>query len=126
MKEFYIKINQHPSGLRISEVRKGQQARSSGGQQGRHAGTPEAQRLKALNDRIKILEMELQKAREESFRVGYEEGQKSVMSEAQKRVDMMKIEMQSMELKYLEAMKRWKAPCWRFPKRWPRWFWAWI
>ncbi len=110
MKEYYIKLNQRPTGLRVTEVRKGQQARTNSGQHGRQFTTPEAQRLKALNDRIKILEMELQKAREESFRVGYEEGQKSVLSEAQKRVDTMKIEMQSMELKYLEAIEKVEGP----------------
>ena len=45
--------------------------------------------LQAYADRIKILEMELQKARAEAYQAGYGEGQKITLSESQKQLLQM-------------------------------------
>jgi len=115
MKEFRITLNQRPSALRISAV---SQREKSGFDNNRFEESlenlsPEEQRareIKKLNDRIKILEMELQKAREESFRAGYDEGQQSMIAETQRRTEAMRIEMQSMEIRYLEAIEQIETP----------------
>jgi flagellar assembly protein FliH len=41
---------------------------------------------KALQDRIRVLEMELQKAREESFQAGYQEGKSQGLAEAGEQI----------------------------------------
>ena len=61
--------------------------------------------------------MELQKAREESFRAGYDEGQQSMIQEAQRRTESMRIEIQSMELKYLEAIEQIEEPLLQIAKK---------
>ena len=120
MKEFTIRLGQRPVNLKVTEVSSGRHASGDLGRGKRgHPGAnnPAEQQIKRLNDRIKILELELQKAREESFRVGYEEGQKSVMQESNRRIEAMRIEMQAMELKYLEAIEKVEGPLLEVAKR---------
>jgi flagellar assembly protein FliH len=114
MREFTIKLNARPSNLKIAEL----SHRDKSGFKERFEEpyenlTPEKQKdrdIKNLKDRLKILEMELQKAREESFRAGYDEGQQSMIQEAHRRTEAMRIEIQSMELKYLEAIEQIEEP----------------
>lgn len=77
----------------------------------------DAHTIKALKDRLKIVEKELQRAREESFLAGYEEGKQSVMQEAEKRIEVVRIEMQALEIKYIEAIESIEAPLLRIAKK---------
>ena len=121
MKEFRIMLNTRPAHLKIVELSQ----RDKSGFKERFEEpyenlTPEQQKhrdIKNLKDRIKILEMELQKAREESFRAGYDEGQQSMIQEAQRRTEAMRIEIQSMELKYLEAIEQIEEPLLQISKK---------
>ncbi len=114
MREIRISLNSRPSALRIAGVSNRERA----GFQKHFEEPPEnltpeqaqAREMKRLRDRIKILELELQKAREESFRAGYDEGQQSMIQETKRRTEAMRIEMHSMELKYLEAIEQIEAP----------------
>ncbi len=120
MKEFHLKLNRKLAGIRESSVGiapgdvddkfvpQGENTSMS---------ASEAVRLRQLYGRIKILEMELQKAREESFRAGFEEGQNSTVQDANKRIEAMRIEMQAMELKYLETIEQIEEPLLELAKR---------
>ena len=78
---------------------------------GTYAGSGEVDlEIKQLKDRIYILEKELQTAREESFQAGYEEGRASASKEAEKQIEIAKIEMHALELKYLEAIEKMEGP----------------
>lgn len=70
----------------------------------------EAQKVKILKDRIKILELELQRAREESFKAGYEEGKENTLNEANKRIEQARQEMARMEKEYHESLERIEMP----------------
>ncbi|HHJ52812.1 MAG TPA: hypothetical protein ENJ89_06415 [Caldithrix abyssi] len=70
----------------------------------------EAQKVKILKDRIKILELELQRAREESFKAGYEEGKENTLNEANKRIEQARQEMARMEKEYRESLERIEMP----------------
>lgn len=114
MREIRLSLNNRPSGIKIAGV----SHREKAGFQRHFEEPPEnltpeqaqARELKKLLDRIKILELELQKAREESFRAGYDEGQQSMIQESKRRTEAMRIEIQSMELKYLEAIEKIEVP----------------
>ena len=67
-------------------------------------------KVKSLEDRIKILEMELQKARDESFKAGYEEGRNAAYQDAEKQLELIRIDMKALELKYLEAIEDLEGP----------------
>ncbi len=70
----------------------------------------EAQKIKILKDRIKILELELQRAREESFKAGYEEGKENTLNEANKRIEQARQEIARMEREYRESLERIEKP----------------
>ncbi len=70
----------------------------------------EAQKVKILKDRIKILELELQRAREESFKAGYEEGKENTLNEANRRIEQARQEMARMEKEYRESLERIEKP----------------
>lgn len=73
--------------------------------------------LKSLQDKIKILEKELQKAREESFQAGYEEGKESSIQVAERRIAEMQQVMQEMEKQYQEKIKRMDVPLLNLAKK---------
>ncbi len=75
-----------------------------------HEALVEAQKVKILKDRIKILELELQRAREESFKAGYEEGKENTLNEANKRIEQARREMERMEKAYRESLERIEQP----------------
>lgn len=120
MKEFSLKINHRLSGIKESSVSLKQDYEDerfldTDPEEG--SSVADAIRIRQLNGRIKILEMELQKAREESFRVGFEEGQSSSFQEANKKVDAMRIELQAIEIKYLETIEQIENPLLDLSKR---------
>lgn len=120
MKQFTLKINHKLSGIRESSVSLQQNpgdSRFDDTDSSEASSVVDAIRIKQLNGRIKILEMELQKSREESFKVGFEEGQRSNFKEANKKVEAMHIEIQGMEIKYLETIEQIEAPLLELSKR---------
>ncbi len=120
MKEFHLKLNRKLAGIKESSVgiTPGDIDDRFVPQDGNTSmSASEAVRLRQLYGRIKILEMELQKAREESFRAGFEEGQNSTVQDANKRIESMRIEMQAMELKYLETIEQIEEPLLELAKR---------
>ncbi|NOX88637.1 MAG: hypothetical protein GXO77_06400 [Calditrichaeota bacterium] len=70
----------------------------------------EAQKIKLYKDRIKVLELELQRAREESFKAGYEEGKENTLREANKRIEIARKEIARMEKEYRESLERIENP----------------
>jgi len=120
MKEFSLKLNRKLSGVKESSV--GMSAAELDENLGslnsdESLSVADAIRMRQLNSRVRILEMELQKAREESFRTGFEEGRNSTIQEANKRVEAMRIEMQAMELKYLETIEQIEDPLLELAKK---------
>ncbi len=112
MKQFTLKLNNRLSGIKETSVGFSPSSDSRFADTDGYDDTSAADsiRIRQLNGRIKILEMELQKAREESFQAGYGEGQRSSFQEANKSVEAMRIEMHAMELKYLETIEQIEAP----------------
>ncbi len=120
MNEFHLKLNRKLSGIKESSVgiTPGEMDENVVPHNSQESmSVSEAVRLRQLYSRIKILEMELQKAREESFRAGFEEGQRSTIQDANKRIETMRIEMQAMELKYLETIEQIEEPLLELAKR---------
>ena len=120
MKQFTLKINGKLGGIRESSVslqeEKGDK-RFDENERSESYSVADAIKIKQLNGRIKMLELELQKAREDSFKVGFEEGRSSCMNEANSKVDAMRIELQSMELKYLETVEQIEIPMLELSKK---------
>ncbi len=112
MKQFTLKLNNRLSGIKETSVgiNPASDSRFADTDGYDDASASDSIRIRQLNGRIKILEMELQKAREESFQAGYGEGQHSSFQEANKSVEAMRIEMHAMELKYLETIEQIEAP----------------
>ncbi len=120
MNEFHLRLNRKLSGIKESSVgiTPGEMDENVVPHNSQESmSVSEAVRLRQLYSRIKILEMELQKAREESFRAGFEEGQRSTIQDANKRIETMRIEMQAMELKYLETIEQIEEPLLELAKR---------
>ncbi len=119
MKQFTLKLNQRLSGIKESTVgfSPASDSRFADTESYDDISASDSIRIRQLNGRIKILEMELQKAREESFQAGYGEGQRSTFQEANKKVEAMRIEMHAMELKYLETIEQIEIPLMELAKR---------
>lgn len=119
MKQFTLKLNNRLSGIKETSVGFSPDSDSRFADTDGYddASASDSIRIRQLNGRIKILEMELQKAREESFQAGYGEGQRSSFHEANKSVEAMRIEMHAMELKYLETIEQIEAPLLELAKR---------
>jgi flagellar assembly protein FliH len=64
----------------------------------------------SLKGKIEILERELQNAKDESFKAGYEEGKNAAKQEAEKQLELLRIDMKALEIKYLEAIENLEAP----------------
>ncbi|MCB0281041.1 MAG: hypothetical protein H6627_11785 [Calditrichae bacterium] len=77
----------------------------------------DARRIKHLEDRIHILEKELQRAREDSFQAGYDEGKQRTLQEAQNRVDAMYHEMKQQELNFKETIEQMEKPLLELAKK---------
>ena len=102
MTEALFKIEKRVKGI------KGGQFSETGtaGQDNDNPNSRSGNASKSLKDRIKILESELQRAREDSFSAGYEEGKSSALKEAQRRIEVVGIEMRALELKYLDLLQQ--------------------
>ncbi len=69
-----------------------------------------ANKKNTLETRVKILEMELQKSRDESFKAGYQEGRNAAVQDAEKQLEQLRIDMKALELKHLEAIENLEGP----------------
>lgn len=70
----------------------------------------DARKIKRLQDRIKLLESELQNAREESFQAGYDEGKQRTMQDALNRIEAAKHEMHALENHFTETLENLERP----------------
>jgi len=70
----------------------------------------DARKIKHLEDRIKNLEMELQKAREESFQAGYDEGKQRTLQDAQNRIEAVRLDMKQQEIQFRETIEHMEKP----------------
>ncbi len=76
----------------------------------------DARKIKRLEDRIHLLETELQKAREESFKAGYDEGKQRTMQEALNRIEGVKLEMRQQEEHFRETLENLERPLLKLAK----------
>ncbi len=76
----------------------------------------DARKIKRLEDRIHLLEIELQKAREESFKAGYDEGKQRTLQEALNRIEAVKLEMQQQEEHFRETLENLERPLLKLAK----------
>ena len=54
--------------------------------------------------------MELQRAREESFHAGYDEGKERTLQDAQNRIEAVRLEMKQQEIQFRETMEQMEKP----------------
>lgn len=72
---------------------------------------------KLLGDRIKVLEEELQRTREESFQAGYQEGKDQGLKEAKKQINEFKMLIKSFEQEYANSIVKMESPLLRLAKK---------
>ena len=70
----------------------------------------DARKIKQLEDRLHLMEVELQTAREESFKAGYDEGKHRTMQEALNRIEAVKLEMKQQEEHFRETLENLERP----------------
>jgi len=73
--------------------------------------------IKTLKDKVRILEVELQKAREESFQAGYQEGKENTLQEANRRITDITNKMQELENNFVSAVEKLEGPVLNLAKR---------
>jgi flagellar assembly protein FliH len=66
--------------------------------------------IKTLKDRLHVLEQELQKAREESFQAGFEEGKERGYADASKDIKHLTTQLEAMEDRFSESMLKMEIP----------------
>ncbi len=66
--------------------------------------------IQSLKNRLHMLEEALQKAREESFTLGYEEGKKKGLLLAQEKINRLSEELKSIEDRYNAALEKMEEP----------------
>ncbi len=77
----------------------------------------EKKKIKLLEDRIKILELELQRAREESFKAGYEEGKQNTLRVANERIAQAREEIERVRKEYKESLEKIEKPLLELAKK---------
>lgn len=77
----------------------------------------ELNKEKVLKDRIKVLEEELQRTREESFQAGYQEGKEQTYQDAQNQINEFKSLVKSFENKYVKSLEKMEKPLIRLAKK---------
>jgi len=70
----------------------------------------DARLIKRLQDRVALLESELQHTREESFQAGYDEGKQRTMQDALNRIEAAKHEMHALEDHFNETLENLEKP----------------
>jgi len=125
MSESVIKLNRRPRGIKEHNTYNANVIKGEFSADGlnpkprktRDEVIEETRQIKHLEDRIRILETELQHAREESFQAGYDEGCQRTMKEAQNRVEAVQHEMKLLELRFLEALENMEEPLLELAKK---------
>jgi flagellar assembly protein FliH len=68
------------------------------------------ERIKFLNDRVNVLEQELQKAREDSFQAGFDEGKERGYSDASEDLEALKQQLNSLDDEYKKSIVKLEIP----------------
>lgn len=109
MQEYRIKLPAFVSGLTLDDGDGGRRPVPDGagdrGSLGRVLG-----REKLLKDRIRVLETELQRTREESFQAGYEEGRRRGNQDAQKELASLQSVIRDFDRQFTEAFEKIEGP----------------
>lgn len=74
------------------------------------SSSPSEHALKMLNDKLTIMERELQVAREQSFKAGFEEGMERAQREAQKQAEKFEIEKRSIQQEFQQVIHDLETP----------------
>lgn len=72
---------------------------------------------KFLNDKVKMLEEELQRTREESFQAGYQEGKEQGVQEAKKQINEFQMLIKSFEKEYAASIVKMELPLLHLAKK---------
>lgn len=72
---------------------------------------------KLLSDKVKMLEEELQRTREESFQAGYQEGKEQGLQEAKKQINEFKSLIKSFEREYANSIVKMELPLLHLAKK---------
>ncbi len=121
MQQFIIKIPRKIRNIETQIISKTNEfnkkkSNGTGGTSQSNKSLVEARKIKILKDRIRVLELELQRAREESFKAGYEEGKENTLREANKRIDQARQEITRMEKEYRDSLERIEKPLLKLAK----------
>ena len=65
---------------------------------------------KILGDKVKMLEEELQRTREESFQAGYQEGKEQGINEAKKQINDLRSLVTSFKEEYASSISKLETP----------------
>ncbi len=119
MLQFKVKVSKPIKKIepQIIDTRREKQEGKEGADKNAKASLIEAQKIKILKDRIKILELELQRAREESFKAGYEEGKQNTLREANERIAQARQEIERIQKEYRESVERIEKPLLELAKK---------
>lgn len=114
MADSVIKMRRRPVGIKHQDVYKNQSPKPTAGTKAEMPSKEkvmnDARLIKQLEDRIAILEMELQRAHEQSFQAGFDEGKQRTLKEAENRVQAAQLEKKEQEIKFVEAIEQMDKP----------------
>lgn len=110
MLQFKIKVKKPIKGIEPQIIEGGSSAGQNEAADKKTSALVEAQKIKILKDRIKILELELQKAREESFKAGYEEGKQNTLRVANERIAQARDEIERVKAEFKESIEKIEKP----------------
>ncbi|WP_456408420.1 FliH/SctL family protein [Caldithrix abyssi] len=119
MLQFKVKISKPIKNIepQIIDSRQTKNDSNAGKEKSGKASLVEAQKIKILKDRIKILELELQRAREESFKAGYEEGKQNTLRAANERIAEARQQIERIQKDYRESVERIEKPLLELAKK---------
>ncbi len=110
MLQFKIKVKKPIKGIEPQIIEGGSPSGPKSTEDKKTSAVVEAQKIKILKDRIKILELELQKAREESFKAGYEEGKQNTLRVANERIAQAREEIERVKSEFKESLEKIEKP----------------
>ncbi len=110
MMQFKIKVKKPIKGIEPQIIDGGSSSAKDSAEDKKTSALVEAQKIKILQDRIKILELELQKAREESFKAGYEEGKQNTLRVANERIAQARSEIERVKIEFRESLEKIEKP----------------
>ncbi|MCD6374687.1 MAG: hypothetical protein J7L94_04120 [Caldisericaceae bacterium] len=117
MLQFKIKVKKPIKGIEPQIIESGSSTGPKSPEDKKTSAVVEAQKIKILKDRIKILELELQKAREESFKAGYEEGKQNTLRVANERIAQARNEIERVKSEFKESLEKIEKPLLELAKK---------